>query len=252
MDKLVLVLFIIIFINYLRDFNRDFKVTHYTIRNEKIPFDLKIVQISDVHLRDGKTIYPRINEQSPDLVFITGDLFDSYSDSYDNVETLISNINYPMYYVTGNHENRHKDDFKKMKELLEKYHVKVLEDEVVKYKNINIVGIHDKWFKTDGLNKIELDDDYTILLAHRAEDFKQYVSKNIDLVLAGHIHGGILQLPFLGAIFSPNDELLFPDYYCGIYKENNTTMVVSSGLGDSRFRFRINAKCELVVVKLSK
>jgi len=250
MLKWLILIILISLLIYIYLINRSFKITHYTIENDAIP-KLRVVQISDVHQRDAKTIYPKVIELNPDIVVFTGDLFDSYKDSFDNVETLISNINAPMYFVSGNHENRNLKQYSKMKELLEKYNVIILEDEVIQYQNINIAGIQDSWFETNGLEKLKLDNHYTILLSHRPELFEQYVEKNIDLVLTGHIHGGLLQLPFVHAVFSPNKERFFPKYYQGVYTKNNTTMIVSTGLGDSFPRFRINVACELVVIDIN-
>ena len=74
---------------------------------------------------------------------------------------------------------------------------------------------------------------YTVLLSHRPELFDVYVSCGVDLVLA----------------VAPGQGL-FPQYDAGIYTADHTSMVVSRGLGNSAFPFRINNRPEVVLVTL--
>ena len=129
---------------------------------------------------------------------------------------------------------------------------------------INIIGINDPSFDalqlygyTDqqiiskDLEKLTNNsDEYTILLSHRPELFDTYCSYNINLVFAGHAHGGQIRLPFIGGVIAPNQGF-FPQYTSGLYQKGNTNMIVSRGLGNSAFPFRINNRPEIVVVKLS-
>jgi len=98
------------------------------------------------------------------------------------------------------------------------------------------------------LNK-ERNTGFTILLAHRPEQFKLYVEEELDLVFTGHAHGGQIRLPLVGGLFSPNQGI-FPKYTSGIYREKNTSMVVSRGLGGSAFPIRLFNRPDLVVVTL--
>jgi predicted MPP superfamily phosphohydrolase len=90
---------------------------------------------------------------------------------------------------------------------------------------------------------------YTVLLSHRPELFDCYVAKGADLVFSGHAHGGQFRLPFLGGVFAP-DQGLFPTYDAGLYQQKGTSMIVSRGLGNSLFPFRVNNRPEIVVVTL--
>ena len=93
-------------------------------------------------------------------------------------------------------------------------------------------------------------DRYSILLAHNPEHFQAYVSWGADLILSGHVHGGIIRLPFLGGVVSPAMKL-FPKYDGGLFSQGNSHMVLSRGLGTHTIPVRINNKAELVVVELT-
>ena len=96
---------------------------------------------------------------------------------------------------------------------------------------------------------MNLSEKYFILLSHRPETFEAYVMEDIDLVLSGHAHGGQFRLPFRGGVVAPNHGL-FPKYDAGIYTKNNTTMIVSRGVGNSIIPVRFNNRPEIVVVTM--
>lgn len=73
--------------------------------------------------------------------------------------------------------------------------------------------------------------DYTILLAHRPEFMDIYAEAGIDLVLAGHTHGGIMRIPFPGGLYT-RAEGFFPTYSYGLYTKDDTTMIVNGGIGN--------------------
>ena len=92
-------------------------------------------------------------------------------------------------------------------------------------------------------------DGYTILLSHRPELFDLYVDTGMDLVFSGHAHGGQFRLPFLGGLVAPNQGF-FPRYDAGRFTNENTTMIVSRGVGNSIFPIRFNNRPEIVLVTL--
>lgn len=91
----------------------------------------------------------------------------------------------------------------------------------------------------------------TILLSHRPERVSHYARLGVTLALTGHAHGGQVRLPLVGALIAPNQGLL-PKYDRGVYSLGETTMVVSSGLGTTGYRLRLNCPPELVVVTLRR
>ncbi len=246
----------------------------YTITDDEIPsgFDgYRIAQVSDLHnaqFGDGnKELLEILKSAEPDIIAITGDLIDSRRTDIDvAVEFVKEAIKIaPCYYVTGNHEIRVIEYYTLREQLLE-LGVEILECEskelACKNDTITLLGIDDPGIKTDysvcghsttvdnDLNTLSPDDDkYTILLAHRPEEFEIYAKHNIDLILCGHAHGGQFRLPLIGGLFAP-DQGFLPKYDAGKVSEDNTDMIVSRGVGNSIFPFRFNNRPEVVVVEL--
>lgn len=92
---------------------------------------------------------------------------------------------------------------------------------------------------------------YTILVAHNPEYFDDYAEWGANLVLSGHIHGGMVRLPYLGGVISPKVRL-FPEYDAGLFEKNGSYMILSRGLGMHTIPVRINNRAELVEVHLKR
>ena len=100
------------------------------------------------------------------------------------------------------------------------------------------------------LNKVVDKEKYNIAIAHNPLMAYAYESFGFDLVFSGHVHGGLVKLPLLGGILSPEYKL-FPKYYEGIYNLNKTKMIVSRGLGFcKRLPIRILNPAEVVIINL--
>lgn len=245
-------------------------VTNYTLTCSKLPeaFEhYRIVQVSDLHNtafgKDNQTLLKKIQEAKPDMIVITGDLIDSRR---TNLEIALAFAACaveiaPCYYVAGNHESRI-DAFPELREGLEELGVQILANEWLSIEKdgqyIQIAGIFDPKFyaqevKPEVVQKLLAKalppDGYTILLAHRPEYFDVYAEQGVDLVFCGHAHGGQMRLPIVGGLYAPGQGVL-PTYDAGVFQQNNTTMVVSRGLGNSLFPLRVNNRPELVVMEL--
>jgi predicted MPP superfamily phosphohydrolase len=109
----------------------------------------------------------------------------------------------------------------------------------------------DRWKAALASIRDRLGDRYSVLLSHRPEHFAHYASLGFDLVLAGHAHGGQIRLPFVGALYAPEQGWL-PRYASGVHVSGGTSMIVSRGLGNSWFPIRFLNRPELVVVRLRK
>ena len=71
------------------------------------------------------------------------------------------------------------------------------------------------------------------MLAHNPLLLDSYADWGADLVLCGHMHGGLIRLPFVGGMLSP-ERRFFPRYDKGLYQKKNTKMYVSGGIGKLR------------------
>lgn len=253
--------------------NKIISVNNFVINSSKIPdeFDgFTIVQISDLHNtefgKDNMRLLDKVREAKPDIILITGDLVDSRrtdigigADFATDAQKIA-----PTYYVSGNHEARI-TEYKELEKRMIESGVTILNNKSdsieIGSKSISVFGIEDLNFnfsdsyeKTlhNSLEALEFNNDsFNILLAHHPEWFDIYALKGFDLVFSGHAHGGQIRLPFVGGVFAPGQGL-FPKYDSGIYSKNETTMIVSRGLGNSLFPIRINNSPEIIVAKLNK
>mgnify|MGYP001168669587 FL=1 len=93
------------------------------------------------------------------------------------------------------------------------------------------------------------DKEFNLLIAHSPIYFDDYVKWGADLTVSGHIHGGMIRLPFIGGLLSPQVSI-FPKFDFGKYSKNGKDMIISRGLGSHSIMLRIFNPPELVVIKL--
>lgn len=264
----------IAFIIYGTWCNKALELNTYTIRSERLPESFegyRIVHISDLHNTEmgkgNEKLLGMISSADPDIIAITGDLIDSRRTNTDVALDFVKEAVKiaPCYYVTGNHEQR-LSEYDELKAAMKEVGVIILDDRKLKLERdgeyITIAGVEDPMFTMDPTTQepymvmetaldelLDAGDRYTLLLSHRPELMDTYVQNSVDLVLTGHAHGGQIVLPFIGGVISPG-EGLFPEYYEGIYEKKRTKMVVSRGIGNSLFPWRINNRPEVGVVIL--
>ena len=260
------------------------EVTKYVVENKKVPkeFDgYNIVQISDLHSKlfgeNNKKLIQKIKSLNPDIVVVTGDLIDGENNNYNVALDFMKEISklYRVYYIIGNHEQKslikkYKDEYKDYFNKLHQIDFVNLDNnkvEIVKGdSNINLYGLTvpyscykylfdnqettgiDIDFLEEKLGKVDREQ-FNILLAHTPFYFDEYEKWGADLTLCGHVHGGIVRLPLVGGLLSP-DRKFFPKYDLGEYIKNKSTMIVSKGLGGSKVLIRVNCKPEIVNIKL--
>ena len=247
--------------------NSKFVVTFYEIEDEKIDNPIRIVQLSDLHLKEyGENNSDLVNEiirLKPDLIAMTGDMVDMHETDYSVVVELCRQLVdvAPVYFCYGNHEK----EVIRVKQTstvnvdLENLGVHVLHN---KYVTVNVKG---NLLDIGGLsaNPGSMDADYTqrfwqryidsanykLLLVH----YPQYFFKggpleksNVDMALCGHLHGGIVVIPFIGGLYHSVSGF-FPQFTDGVNNVNGTCVVVSRGIGG---KIRVNNPPELVVVDL--
>lgn len=225
-------------------------VRRYNVESRKISSGFRIVHLSDLHCtlygRGQEKLLKRINALSPDIVCLTGDIFDERL-PFENAEALIEGLKkYPVYFVLGNHE-LYSESIDGELDRLREAGICVLDDgtieTTVKGCRIIICGLRDpvKEQRDQGdpegekfrrrLAAVRPEGEaFTLLLSHRPERIADYAALGFDLVLSGHAHGGQWRLPFIvNGLYAPHQGL-FPKYAGGLYRSGGTTMEVSRGL----------------------
>lgn len=258
-----------------------FKKVYYNISSEDYHGKpIKIVFLADLHNNnygnDNDRLIASIDNFNPDIVVFGGDMVTSGWDiNFDFSHTLvfIDNLSkkYPIYYAPGNHEERFeffKDRFPNEYDVL----VNSLEKSGVHYLDNNDVFLSDfginiyglklplecyKKFKKSKVDCNLIDEClgrvdknvFSLLIAHNPEFFSEYAKWGANLVLSGHVHGGIVSLPLIGGVIAPGLKL-FPKYDAGLFYEGESLMVLTRGIGSHSMPIRIRNKAEIVCIKL--
>ena len=273
---LIIALLVYLYIqNYLID------TTAYTVTIPKLSDNMKgkkIVQLSDLHLRPRtnksfvETILNKTEDLNPDYIMITGDIVQAGLEDFVGtpLRRFVEECGKiaPTYVVTGNHDiaSGSFDDFMF---IMKTANIQVLLDEAaILYDGdepgLCLMGLSERQNQVNLpkplLAPIELTKEMEelpkILLAHRPEHFESYMddkTKAPALVLAGHTHAGQGRIPFLGGIYSPGQGFL-PHYDYGIFtysEDRAKRLIVSRGLGNPSFPFRINNRPEIGIITLN-
>lgn len=254
--------------------NTALELNTYTVLSDEIPEEFngfRIAHISDLHNteigEDNEKLLSLLAEAEPDIIAITGDIIDFRRTDIETALEFAGNAIRiaPCYYVPGNHEAA-VSEYGELRSALAGIGVIILDNKRIELthngKNISLLGVDDPDFKADYLfdnavpvmeNQLQqvLDgnENYSILLSHRPELFDLYKQYGVKLALCGHAHGGQIRLPFIGGIFAPGQGL-FPEYDSGFYRDGGTDMIVSRGIGNSTFPFRVNNRPEVILIEL--
>lgn len=259
------------------DCNR-FVTVEYEIVSDKVARPCKFVLLADLHNKsygkDHERLINKIDSISPDAILVAGDMLTAAKgNSFEVTLSLMRQLStrYKIYYGMGNHEYRLKmypeqygtiyDDY--VAELI-KMGIEPLinENTYLPEYNVAVCGseIDKCYFKK--FQKYPMDEHYLpkilgtpekdacqVLIAHTPQYFEEYAAWGADVVVSGHVHGGIMRLPFLGGVLSPN-LTLFPKYDGGEYAQGKATMILSRGLGTHTIPVRVFNPGELVSVSL--
>ncbi len=238
------------------------EIKHYFIKNENLN-GLRIVYATDFHIEkhDVKRldkIIDSIQQQKPDLILLGGDFIKGHNNlrtmSPERIAAKLRKLHAPLgvFSVLGNHDWY--IGGRKMKHALQAAGIVVLENdnEVIPFKNgkFTLAGVADKiTCVADSHQALKDTPEPRILLSHTPDVFPD-ITDSVELVLAGHTHGGQVKLPFIGALIVPLEH--GRRYAEGFIEENGKKMIVSKGLGTSRISIRFNCKPEIVVIEFTK
>ena len=229
----------------VRDSSRFAAVT-YRIVSPKLRKGCRGVMLSDLHNKEygehNRKLVRAIEEQKPDFILIAGDMVTA---NKQKTQTRV-----PL------------DLFRRYAEELRSCGVHLLENGRIRLPEygLEVCGLEAEWrfykkFRrspmageyVDSLLGKSRTDCLEVLLAHNPDYFKQYAAWGADLVLAGHVHGGMVRLPGLGGVISPSVHF-FPKYDGGLFEEYGSRMILGRGLGAHTIPVRLFNPGELVVV----
>lgn len=259
------------------DSNRFVNVT-YEIRSDKITKPCRMVLLSDLHNksfgRENSRLLAAVDKVSPDGILVAGDMLTAWGKSdFTHALLLMEKLaaRYRIYYGMGNHEYRLESDPDEYPGVYEGYlsglknaGIEPLINETVCLPewNIAVCGAQIEWSYYRHFRRASMEDSYLpkllgeprrdmfqLLIAHNPVYFDAYAAWGADLVVAGHVHGGIMRLPVLGGVISPT-LTLFPKYDGGIFHEKESTMILSRGLSSHTPPIRIFNPGELIVIDL--
>lgn len=252
--------------------------------------EIRIIFLSDLHNKvygkDNDVLLRAIREEAPDLILIGGDMLVGKAGvtrqpAYDFVRKLPEIC--PVFYANGNHEQRMKEmpdrydySYRDYRERLKQCGVIFLENEsrqiMIHGMKLNVSGLelplstYEKFRKkrvegTDVAERLGFwpegqraggsEAELQILLAHNPAYSEGYKEWGADVILSGHLHGGIVRIPGIGGVITPQ-AFLFPKYSGEMTVEGEQAVIVSKGLGTHTIDIRLFNTPEVVLLTLKK
>ncbi len=266
--------------------SRRFVLKQYKLPCRNLKEECHFVMLSDLHNKSfgahNEKLLRAIERISPEGILIAGDMLTAQpvlSSETDNRMTsdaaleLVRKLaeQYPVYYANGNHEyrlktepDRYEGDFAAYRRQLAEAGVTFLENDHVDLpvKGLRIYGVeidkeYYRKFRIKPMEAQVLDSLIgkpemgmcSLLLAHNPDYFRTYAEWGADVVLSGHVHGGIMRLPVIGGVIAPSYRL-FPRYDGGLFREGKSRMILGRGLGSHTIPIRVFNPGELIEITL--
>ena len=246
---------------------------------------------SETFGKNQRCLLTKTAAAKPDFIVFTGDLADRNHTNYEAGLTLMKGLAEiaPVYYVDGNHELAlPQKDISQMNDAMRRMGIHLLLNSSGAFSygqgQLYLMGISEetlyrakvsggalaegqmssrgKVSDTDVDEKViedafgaltaELPEGaFTVLLVHEPQFLEVYAKYGMGLIFTGHAHGGQIRLPFTQGLFAPGQGIL-PKLTSGMHRSGSSTMVISRGLGNSTFPFRVFNRPEIVVVTLKR
>ena len=260
-----------------------FQVTEYELYSDFFSVTARpvtVVLLADLHNciygKKNRRLLGAIEKVRPDFVLCAGDMLvgkkgRSMKPAVDFMTAVAKK--FPVYYGNGNHEYRMRTEPQKYGSMYQEYeetltragvHFLMNDKAIVPAGNtyVSIYGYELEGAYYRKFNELELTkrqlcarlgeadrNRFSILIAHNPVYGDTYAEWGADLTVSGHLHGGIIRIPGVGGIISPQARL-FPKYDGGMYEIGGRHLAVSRGLGGHTVNIRIFNRPELVVIKL--
>lgn len=227
---------------------------------------LKLAHLSDVHLTGilDRRFYERafdlVNETEPDFTLITGDLLEA-EECWEWIPSTFGRLRakHGVFFIFGNHDLRVDWEVTRRRLVdaglidagLRRAHVAVCGVDVV------VSGTAMPWFAPHApmddcpprTSAADYERQFRILMSHSPDQYAWAKRHDFDLMLAGHVHGGQIQIPPLGPILAPS--AFGTRYACGTFHEGPTVLHVSRGLS-SKLPLRYFCKPEATILMLER
>lgn len=248
-------------------------IVNQTVISNKIPDEcnnMKIALISDIHYNSFmdferlSAMFDKINAASPDIILFAGDLFDKPDQIAVNETTreeliyLLKTLEAPYgkFAVLGESDHVSRSLEEAMQNIFYYADFELLNNSsVLLHKDgthsINLIGIDSQIGGKPDINKAMENIDtnnFTIVLTHAPDLVSNLPLNSIDLIVAGHSHGGQIALPFFGPVLRKEGAR---KYTHGTTTVNNTVIIVSNGLGTTDVDMRLFAPPQCIMIRLT-
>ncbi len=244
---------------------KQLKVSSLDYSNVNLPQSFagkKIIFISDIHYGCGESLLPnavqKINSIMPDYLVIGGDMIDKDSRYIDQFLEEINKVDLkiPIYAVLGNHDNRRAVKAELIKKIETNGRIHLINNSGVWLTQgndrIRLSGVGSLSNDTQLLDKA-LDsakmEDFSVLVTHEPDYFENMDKDKVDLVLSGHLHGGQMTFHNLWHPLVPTKYL--NKYMHSIIRSDNSTLLITKGLGNTLIPVRLGSQPEINVINLS-
>lgn len=228
-------------------------VNHISVKDEKLK-GLKVAFASDFHIKPYEKfrlqrIVKLINKQNADIVLLGGDFVNGHDGSFtmpiEHISKELSKINPRPYAVIGNHDGWQGKE--QIISSLEKNNIKVLMNENICFEKFCIAGVDDMQTGKPDITKALNGADMPVILLSHTPDIMPEVPYDVNLTLAGHLHGGQIRLN--GAITVPS--AYGKKYANGFLNDKGKKVYTTKGLGTSILPLRFNCFPEIVVINFN-
>lgn len=280
---IILIIFLLVFVEWMREIHT-FKITKYHITSKKLrglKKTRKVVFLSDLHScsygPNNEKLVRAIKEENPDYIIVAGDMVVAKPGTNTDVACALlkelTNV-CDVYFANGNHEQRMKENtklfgnlFVDFQEKIESFGVKTLpnqkhqllwDDVPVEVYGLEMPTHKYKKFQKQTFTREEVysllgesdSESYNVLIAHNPMFTQSYLEWGADLILSGHLHGGVVRLPWIGGVITP-DFKVFPKYSGELTRVGDASVVVSKGIGIHTIKVRLFNPAEVVVMYIS-
>lgn len=244
---------------------KDFHVQEVDLKFPNLPTDLKglrLVQVSDIHIGDYfsasdlRRVVDACNGLRADLAFVTGDLITSKFDPLDQCLLELKRLRSAsgIWGCLGNHEQHQKiEDYTTRKAL--DVDIRFLRQAAVQLKfgqsMLNLVGVDHQRPNRPYLQRVEelvAPNEFNLLLSHNPDVFPVAARQGFALTLAGHTHGGQINVRLAGKNLNIAD--LVTPFTKGSYSLPQSSLYVNSGLGTIGVPVRLGAPPEITLIRL--